>query len=74
MAFVKDAYDPLPIICEANWEGFILHEMQGEYGFGYDPIFFVPTHHCSAAHLPLKIKTQISHRAQALQQLKATLS
>lgn len=57
--------DPYPLICQASWEGELLFSPRGENGFGYDPIFWVPTHHCSAAELSDEIKNQISHRAKA---------
>lgn len=63
--------DPAPIICEGHWEGCILTEPHGSYGFGYDPIFWVPDYHCSAAELDLNIKNQISHRGTALKKLFA---
>jgi XTP/dITP diphosphohydrolase len=43
-------------------------------GFGYDPVFFVPTHACSAAELPAATKNVLSHRGQALRQLLAALT
>lgn len=61
--------DPAPLICHGKWEGSILHAPQGTQGFGYDPIFYVPTHDCSAAELPIEEKNLISHRGQAVQQL-----
>lgn len=64
--------DPLPIISEGFWEGRILFEPQGAGGFGYDPIFYVPTHHCSAAELSKTEKMRISHRGQALKKLFET--
>jgi XTP/dITP diphosphohydrolase len=63
-----------PVICAANWEGYILEQAQGENGFGYDPIFYVPTHECSAAELPDSIKNEISHRAQAMHLLREKLA
>jgi XTP/dITP diphosphohydrolase len=39
------------------------------HGFGYDPLFFVPTHGCTSATLTPDVKNALSHRAQALQQL-----
>lgn len=69
IVYLRHPHDPTPIICQGTWEGRILFAPQGENGFGYDPIFFVPTHNCSAAELPLEIKNQISHRAQALAKL-----
>ena len=61
--------DPTPLICHGVWEGEILPEPRGNKGFGYDPIFYVPTHHCSVAELPTKEKNRISHRGQVMEQL-----
>lgn len=65
--------DPYPFICQASWEGEILLSPQGNNGFGYDPVFWVPDHQCSAAELPDAIKNQISHRAKAFQLLHQEL-
>jgi len=73
MAYLRHAEDPTPIIAQGTWEGRILGHPQGEQGFGYDPIFWVPSHQCSAAELPEAIKNTISHRALALQSLLAQL-
>lgn len=70
LALVRHADDPLPLICQAEWEGEILEAARGEQGFGYDPLFFVPTENMSSAELPRERKNQISHRAQALLQLQ----
>jgi XTP/dITP diphosphohydrolase len=69
IVYLQTANDPGPIICQGVWEGFILSQPRGEQGFGYDPLFYVPLYDCSAAELSLPVKNQISHRAQALQQL-----
>jgi len=53
-------------VCEATFEGFVSYEIKGEYGFGYDPIFFVPEYGCNDAELLPEIKNKISHRAKAL--------
>ncbi len=73
MAYVRDANDPAPTVCQGTWEGRILRQPRGGGGFGYDPVFFVPTHGCSAAELPPAVKNEISHRAQALHKLLAAL-
>lgn len=73
MAYLRHAEDPTPIIAQGTWEGRILHHPQGEHGFGYDPIFWVPTHGCSAAELAEALKNTLSHRAQAFHQLLALL-
>lgn len=67
--YLRQAEDPMPLICQGTWEGGILFEPRGENGFGYDPVFFVPTHNCSAAELPPEVKNQLSHRGQALRRL-----
>lgn len=67
LVFMRSATDPVPIITQGSWEGRILQEPRGDGGFGYDPIFFVPTHNCSGGELPLEVKNTISHRAQALE-------
>lgn len=68
VAFVREAEDPTPCIGLGEWSGTLLEAPQGKKGFGYDPIFYVATHHCSAAELDPTIKNQLSHRAQALQE------
>lgn len=47
-------------------EGRIGHEIIGENGFGYDPIFYVPEYGCTTAQLSVEKKNEISHRARAL--------
>lgn len=74
MVYMRDAQDPTPIICHGSWQGKILSQQQGENGFGYDPIFYVASHDCSAAELSQEIKNSLSHRGKALQQLLAALS
>ena len=69
MAWVKDADDPTPIIAQASWEGLIATDTHGDNGFGYDPIFYVPTHRCTAAELTAEVKNTLSHRAKALKKL-----
>jgi len=74
IAFMRYALDPAPVICEGVWEGRILFAPRGNNGFGYDPIFFVPTHNCSSAELAPDTKNAMSHRGQALRKLVAILS
>lgn len=67
IVYMRHAKDPSPIIAEACWEGNIVPEPRGQNGFGYDPVFLVPTHGCTSAELPSDVKNRISHRAKALQ-------
>jgi XTP/dITP diphosphohydrolase len=73
IVLMRHVDDPMPVICTGTWEGRILFEPSGANGFGYDPLFYVPTHGCASAQLPPEVKNQISHRAQALQALKRIL-
>lgn len=54
-------------------DGTILKEKRGSDGFGYDPLFFVDSFSKTMAELSLEEKNAISHRGQALQQLKMYL-
>lgn len=74
LVYMRHAEDPTPIICQGTWEGKILTEPRGENGFGYDPVFYVPTHDCSSAELAPEIKNSLSHRGQALKKLLQALS
>ena len=69
MVYMEHAEDPTPLIAQGSWEGRILTAPQGENGFGYDPIFFVPEQGCSSAELPAEVKNRLSHRGQALKRL-----
>jgi len=73
LVFMRHKDDPTPLICQASWEGRILTKLQGEGGFGYDPLFWVPELNCSAAQLEKKEKNTISHRGQALNSLLSKL-
>jgi XTP/dITP diphosphohydrolase len=73
LVYMRHAHDPTPLICQGTWEGRILRQAQGDNGFGYDPVFFVPEYHCSAAELAPEIKNALSHRGQALRALHEAL-
>lgn len=73
LALVRHADDPLPLLCQAEWEGEILEAPRGEQGFGYDPLFWVVAEGMSSAELPRERKNTLSHRGQALQLLKARI-
>jgi XTP/dITP diphosphohydrolase len=73
MVCLRHAHDPTPLICQGTWEGRILFAPRGDNGFGYDPVFHVPTHDCSSAELPPEVKNGLSHRGQALRKLLVAL-
>lgn len=74
LVFMRHAADPTPIICQGFWQGVINQQPQGNNGFGYDPLFFLPELGVTSAQLDPAQKKKISHRAQALKQLLASLS
>ena len=73
LVYLRHAGDPTPLICQGTWEGRILFAPRGSNGFGYDPVFYVPTHDCASAELPPEVKNALSHRGQALRKLLAAL-
>lgn len=60
-------------VVEENCNGFIALKPKGSYGFGYDPLFYVPEYGKTMAELPPDIKNRISHRGKALAKLKEKL-
>ena len=60
-------------LADGTIEGKIIDTLQGQHGFGYDPIFFVTSIKKTLAELSLKEKNTLSHRAQALQKAKIIL-
>ena len=73
IALVQHANDPTPVIACGRMPGLITTHLIGEHGFGYDPVFYIPSQQCTAAQLPAKIKNTISHRAKALEHLRQKL-
>jgi XTP/dITP diphosphohydrolase len=54
--------------------GEILFKNQGEGGFGYDPVFYVPTEGLTFAQMPADLKHRISHRGRAFEQMLPDLA
>ncbi len=73
LVYMRHGTDPTPMICHGSWEGRILEETHGEKGFGYDPLFFVASEHCTAAELDSATKNALSHRGQAMALLRTRL-
>jgi XTP/dITP diphosphohydrolase len=71
--FMRHALDPEPVIAQGTWQGSILSSPRGHAGFGYDPIFLEPESGLSAAELPTERKHALSHRGQAVRQLREAL-
>ena len=66
IVYLRHAADPAPLIAQGVWEGRVLRAPAGDGGFGYDPLFWVPSEDKAAAELDKSRKGQLSHRGQAL--------
>ena len=69
LVFVRSEFDPQPIIADGSWSGEIISSPRGEYGFGYDPHFWIPSLEKTVAELSPEQKNSLSHRGQALRSL-----
>ncbi len=58
---------------EGILHGYIIDEMRGSGGFGYDPIFYISEYGKTLAELGDELKNKISHRYKALRQIKSQL-
>lgn len=58
-----------PIVVRGECAGTILFHTRGEGGFGYDPLFYVPSENMTFGEIPPERKNRISHRAAALEKL-----
>jgi XTP/dITP diphosphohydrolase len=74
LVFVESARDAVPLVAEADWQGFILDAPRGAGGFGYDPYFWLPDLSKSAAELDPAEKNRLSHRGKALRALREQLA
>ncbi len=61
------------IQAEGFCPGIIAPGPRGEHGFGYDPVFYLPEFGKTMAEIPLEEKNRISHRAQALREIRSHL-
>lgn len=75
LAFPKmsDGSVPETKVFRGVFEGRIAYTPAGEYGFGYDPIFFVPSEHMTSAEMTPEAKNAMSHRGKALRQVVKAL-
>ena len=70
IVLIAHADDPAPVIAEGRWYGSILDTPRGDRGFGYDPIFFDAALKAGAGELDPAVKNRVSHRGQALANLR----
>ena len=73
MALIRHEQDPAPLLATGIWHGSITDGPRGKGGFGYDPLFWLAAHDCTAAELDPAIKNRLSHRGKALAALIAQL-
>lgn len=66
IVYMRHENDPLPIVSQGTWEGFIANERKGDKGFGYDPIFIDQQVSKHAAELSSDEKHRVSHRGKAI--------
>jgi XTP/dITP diphosphohydrolase len=59
---------------QGTLEGVIAQDPAGCNGFGYDPIFFVPSLGKTAAQISAEDKNAISHRGNAIRQIRPLLA
>jgi XTP/dITP diphosphohydrolase len=57
-------------VVEGSCSGLIDYEPKGNFGFGYDPLFYIPKYKKTFAQLGEKIKHKMSHRYYALKKAK----
>jgi XTP/dITP diphosphohydrolase len=69
LVYLEHPADPTPVVCQGSWEGVILESPAGDQGFGYDPLFWVPSEQCASAELDRAKKNNLSHRGKALGEL-----
>jgi len=60
-------------VTEGACDGHIINTPRGSGGFGYDPVFYLPSHGCTMAELPPEEKNRVSHRARAAQKMRSIL-
>ena len=71
---VRTPQDPEPVVAEGRWYGRIVTQPRGANGFGYDPYFWLDDLSATAAELAPQQKNTLSHRGQAMRQLRDALA
>jgi len=70
---IRAAGDPSPLVAVGRWDGQILRAREGEGGFGYDPLMFIPAFGATVASLAKDVKNAHSHRAIAAAQMRTLM-
>ena len=58
--------DKTEALAEGRIKGQIATRQKGKNGFGYDPVFFIPSHKRTYAEMDLREKNMVSHRQKAV--------
>ncbi len=69
IVLVINREDPAPLLATGEWRGEILESPRGDYGFGYDSLFYDPEIGKTAAELSRDQKNQVSHRGIAIRKI-----
>ncbi len=72
-AALADPAGEVKAVVEGRCHGVIVKDYRGTGGFGYDPLFLISEYHRTFGELSARVKHALSHRARALEQLRATL-
>ncbi len=70
---LRSADDPRPLVATGRWNGEILRAQEGDGGFGYDPLMFIPALGTTVAALAAEVKNAQSHRALAAAQMRTLM-
>lgn len=72
MAYIDNA-NQIEHVVRGEVNGVILEALQGQGGFGYDPLFYVPEINMTFAQAPPQVKNNLSHRGRALVKMRERL-
>ncbi len=70
---VRSAQDPEPLIAVGRVVGEITRAPQGDNGFGFDPVMYLPEFGQTFAQLPVAVKNAYSHRGRSAQAMLALM-
>ncbi|WP_169978841.1 RdgB/HAM1 family non-canonical purine NTP pyrophosphatase [Tautonia rosea] len=70
---LSDPSGAIVLEAEGACRGRIAHQVEGEGGFGYDPLFIILEYHKTFGELSTLVKHQLSHRARAFERLRPGL-